>query len=110
MKNLQQLIQNLRKGEFADDLSEHIANVSKAVQETQKPGKITITIKVKPTGGNAIMIEDKIVSAAPEGDPMRAVFYVDDEGNLERNDPNQRELPLRAVEGGKKDEPVSKAV
>lgn len=111
MKNLQLLIQNQRKGDFASEISDKLAEVSKAAIETGKPGTVTIKIKVKPMQGlEAVAIEDKVTATIPEGDPTRAVFYINDDGDLERNDPKQRELPLQTIEGGKKDEPIAKAI
>ena len=92
-------LQEQRQGGLAVELSELLADTVAAVSEHQKAGTVTLTVKIKPAGENAVSITDEVKCKAPEGDKPSSLFFADDEGNLSRRDPRQPELPLRRVGG-----------
>lgn len=97
------LLQNQRAGVCMSELSEKLQQLSNTVRGTGKKGKLTLEITMNPLqkgGGHAVTVTDKISLKLPQDEPEVSVFYVGDQGQLTRNDPRQRELPLRAVEGG----------
>lgn len=89
-----------RKGHLHEQLSEALVEVVNAVVEHDKVGTLTLKVKVAPGGRGyspTVTITDAIVLNVPEGAPESALFFVDDDGNLTRRDPNQPELGLREV-------------
>lgn len=87
-----------RKGHLHEQLSEALVEVVNAVVEHEKVGTLTLKIKVVPGGKGyspTVTLTDAITLKVPEGAPESALFFVDDDGNLTRRDPNQPELGLR---------------
>lgn len=94
------VIQEQRNGGLHSELSHELAALVAAVQETQKAGTLTLTMKVTPNrDGVTMMVTDKVVVKLPEGDRGAAIFFVEGDGNLVRKDPRQLEIPLREVGG-----------
>lgn len=89
-----------RKGIVHAELSEGLHRLVGAVEETRKPGTITVQFKAsihKQTG--MLMIEDNVVLKKPAHDRDSALYYVDPDGNTTRRDPTQLEFQgLRTVE------------
>lgn len=103
------LLQNQRAGDAMSELSEKLRELTKKVRATGRKGKLTFELTVAPLskgGGSAVCITDKVKLATPEIEPDMGIFYVEDDGSLSRNDPRQRELPLRSIDGGKAAEPA----
>lgn len=92
------VIQEQRNGGLHSELSHELAALVSAVQETQKPGTLTLTMKVAPNkDGVTMTVTDKVVAKIPENDRGAAIFFVQGDGNLVRRDPRQLEMPLREV-------------
>ena len=51
MRLITDVLREIRKGRAVDLASERLADLVRAVDETNKPGTITITLKVKPAKG-----------------------------------------------------------
>lgn len=94
-----QTLDTLRAGELTDELNVTLRELVKAVDESEKVGSITITLKLKPTKSGAIEIYDDIKCKMPQADKTSTMMFPTVEGNLQRNDPAQGELDgLRSVE------------
>lgn len=92
------VIQEQRQGGLHGELSHELANLVASVQETRKPGVLTLTLKVTPNkDGVTVTLSDDISVKLPKSDRGAAIFFVQGDGNLVRNDPRQPELPLREV-------------
>ena len=108
--------QERRTRPFADFLLEHnkgaghqkageaLQRVVGAVRDTGKKGSVTITVNIEPMKQSedalvtTVVVAEKIPTVAPKG----AIFYADEDHNLQRTDPQQLEFEgLREV-----DEPV----
>lgn len=89
----------LRKGAVADEASRALHDLTAAVQETRKPGRITITVELgihKDT--DMLVIKDGVASKLPRLPRPASMWYVDDAGNPTRRDPTQLEFEgIRAV-------------
>lgn len=86
----------LSHAELSDALNELVG----AVALIGKGGNLTYTVKVNPAGRGAeatVLITDEIKVKIPEGDRPESVFFVDDDGNVTRDNPTQTRLPLREV-------------
>jgi len=96
------VLREVRKGNLHSELSDALQEVTTAVIEHSKPGEIALKLKIKPTGEEAatVMIEDAVTTKVPQPTRPQSMFFADDEGNLNRRDPRQAELPVQAVEGG----------
>lgn len=75
-----------RKGTLANELAEGLADLNTAVLATGKPGTITLTIKVKPTGDEvSVTVYDEVKVKLPEHDRGQSIFFVDEHGNPHRS-------------------------
>ena len=88
----------LQGGLFLDTCSEQLAELVKGVDETGKAGKLMITLDLKKSSG-AIEIVAKVTNRTPEPKADGDLLWPTPEGNLSVNNPNQRSLDLRQVEG-----------
>src|SRR5258706_3598690 len=87
----------LQGGVFLDLCSEKLAESVKAVDETGKAGKLTITLDLKRASG-AIAITAKVTNKVPEDKADDDLLWPTVEGNLSLDNPNQQKLDLRQVE------------
>jgi len=94
------LLREHRAGRTHEDLTEQLQQLVQAVTETGKGGSLSLTIKVAPHGDGAAMVTASVATKLPKQQGGGAIFFVTPENNLERQDPRQTEMPLRAVPGG----------
>lgn len=91
------VLQQVAKGAVATELSELLADLTADVYEHQKPGTLTVVVKVEPTKGG----ETVTVSVTPTVKGPRAtqasIFFATEEGQLTRQDPRQIEAGLHEV-------------
>lgn len=100
-------VQEQRAGGLHGELSDGLAELVTAVKELGKPGSIVLTVKVTPNkDGATVTVTDKVKVSMPEAERGAAIFFVDDNGNLSRRNPNQQELPLKEVT---RDKPAAEA-
>lgn len=92
-------LQEQRNGALHTELSEALAEVAAAALEHNKPGKVTLTISVKPAavGQPTVFVADEVKTVIPQAEKPTSLFFADGRGNLTRRDPRQAELPLRDV-------------
>jgi len=88
------ILMQARKGEVNDHLSNELAELIKAIDATGKPGEITLKLKVTPEkgGGNQKDFDFDVSVKVPRPSLPKAVFYSNEEGDLFRTDPSQREM------------------
>lgn len=96
-------INTLLNGATANELSERLREVVEGCRKTGKQGTLTLKLTVKPQGMGTgqYEIHDDITDKVPQLDKGMTLMFGTPEGNLQRNDPNQRELPLREVANDK---------
>lgn len=94
MRPITDVLREYRNGRAADVASAKLAELIRAVDETGKAGTLTITFKVKPEkgGGNQKTIGCEVKAKIPDSDIPEAIFFSDDDGNLHRSDPLQKEM------------------
>lgn len=85
------LFQSLRKGRANDEATRQVAEVMRAVAETGKAGEITVKLRFKPEAGDSghVKIAATVTSKAPRPELPEAIFYMDRNGGLHRDDPDQ---------------------
>lgn len=82
------------KGRSHEELSAGLHEVIAEVLNTGKAGSISYRVDIKPAAGveNMVTITDQIVRKVPRGERATSMFFVDDDGNLCRNDPRQQSI------------------
>lgn len=89
-------VQETRGGLLHSELSEALAEITRAVIQESKQGSLTLKITIKPPEGKfgPLLISDEIKKSVPEPDRESSYFYADSNGNLSRRDPRQPVLPF----------------
>lgn len=90
-------LRQLQGGQFIDECSDQLAALVRGVDETGKPGKLTITLALKKSSG-AIEIAAAVTNKTPEPKPDTDLLWPTVEGNLTVDNPNQRKLDLQVAE------------
>ena len=88
------VLKQLRGGATAVELSEELRKVAAACRETLKPGKLTLTITINPSGNGRVKVADSIGSAPPKSDKETTLFFLDEDDSLSRSMPGQPALGL----------------
>lgn len=95
MTDFVSLLVEMRNGQVASDLNMKFNEVLRAVLETAGKGELTVKFKISPGklgfGGAVIEVETEHETKMkkPELNIGRSIFFVDKEGNLTREDPEQ---------------------
>ena len=90
----------LNKGMLDDELTEELAELVKKVRETGKSGTLTLTLKVgmlNRRDENAVKITPAVKTRLPEMAPFETIMFSTADGDLLRDDPQQRNLDLEVV-------------
>lgn len=79
-------------GKTHTELTDNLRDLVAKVKDTGKKGTLTLTVSIAPMKGDASMlvVSDEIKMRPPEHDRKASIFWPDNDGNLLRNDPNQR--------------------
>ena len=96
------------KGLLNLELTEKMAELVKAVTEHGKPGKLTLTLDVRPWVPNSgkvlddvLIITDEITVKAPREARASSLWYPDEDGGVHRNPITPQLAGMRAIPGGK---------
>lgn len=83
-----------RRGELDAEVTAALAEVASAVSALGKGGKVTIVLALKAAGPSArtLLLVDSVKATVPEAERESAVYFIDREGCLSRNDPYQQRL------------------
>lgn len=101
MRLYTQVLADIRKGAPIEEATDLLAKVVRAVDETGKPGEVTVTLKIKPAkhGGPEKTIVAEVKGKTPVADIAPAVFFSDEEGDLHRSDPRQEDMKFSEARG-----------
>ena len=88
------VLRQIRKGAAIEEATRALADVVRAVDDSGKPGSITVTLHVKPAkhGGSEKQLLAEIKTKTPRCDVAGAIFFSDQDGDLHRADPRQEGL------------------
>lgn len=95
MTDFIKVLVELRNGAVAIEGSEKLTEVMKAVMDTGKKGKLSLSIDITPSkwtmsgGVKEVEVLAKYVIVEPAHDPAKTTFFTTKEGSLTREDPNQ---------------------
>jgi hypothetical protein len=110
MRTFLDTLRDIRAGDAANELTDHLRELVAAVRASGRPGALTLTLKVKPASKGeltTLMVEDIVKITAPKPERGATILFADQDNTLVRSDPRQPRLPeLREV----KDHPTRKAV
>lgn len=97
------VLQHHRCGTLLTDLSEGLREATEAARREGKQAVLTLKIILKPAGKvpGALTIQDDVKVTLPKPERVESIFFADENGALHRNDPRQKELPLKMVDGGR---------
>lgn len=89
----------LEKGSLNAELTEQLAEVIKGVRETGKQGTVTLQLKVSLMKGteDTVTLQSTVNNKVPQLDRAQTIMWSTYEGDLIRNDPNQRTFDLKTV-------------
>lgn len=88
-----------RNGEAMQEASEKLRDCINAVDATGKDATLTIKFTFSPSRASAIIVSDDIKTKLPEPEKANSIFFPNEDGGLQRNDPHQKEMDLRVVPG-----------
>ena len=97
VENLRSVYTDDGEDRLIDRAAETLADVVKAVGETGKAGKVTITIDVRKATAGALAVKGSVTAKVPKGQAVEALLWPTPEGNLLTEDPAQAKLDLRPV-------------
>jgi hypothetical protein len=92
------LITDMGHGEVHQRLSEDLAKIVEAVEDTGLKGKMTITITVKRSGERVAMVDLASKLDIPRHPTPSSGFFFEAGGGLAKSDPRQTKLPLKDIE------------
>lgn len=99
INSFEKTLREIRHGQCVTDLSQELTDLVTQIRATGKGGSLTLTINVKPsgTGSGMLIVKDTIKAKPPVLETDPSVFYADESGVLQRNDPRQKELELKTL-------------
>lgn len=102
------LLQHHRSGQVLSDLSAAMREATEAAQLQGRKAVIILKINIEPAAksAGAVVVTDDVTLKLPVPEKRGSFFFADEAGNLLRDDPRQKELPLKTIAGGKDAEVV----
>lgn len=94
MRPFTDILRDMRKGRIVETCGVELAEVVRAVVDTNKPGELTLKLKIKSQGrgDNAVIVSAEIKGKKPIADLPDALFFADLDGDLLQNDPTQNRI------------------
>jgi hypothetical protein len=99
MRLITDIMRDVKKGRLVEEATAALAEVVRSVDELHKAGSVTITLTVKPGDDNEKTIAASLSMKKPSRDIPPAIFFSDEEGDLHRDDPAQREMEFEEAGG-----------
>ena len=102
IRDFASVLVELDKGRVHLEASEGLWDLIQAVEQVKKKGTFTLTLVVAPVNdaeGSPLDVRAEVKVSPPRPAPRANVAYVDEQGNLTRNDPRQPEIEgLRVID------------
>lgn len=90
--NFLEFLQGFRRGELIRQGDLELEKVIAAMAETGGSGEITIKLPFKLNKAGQVECEPKLTSKVPQANLGTGIYFVGDEGQLSRRDPNQMDI------------------
>lgn len=100
MQSFLDVLSQIRGGAALTDAARDLRELVQAVRETGKGGKLSFTITVEPDKADetVVTLQPDVILKLPKKARASGIFYMDQHGNLTREDPRQIELELQRKE------------
>lgn len=94
-KTFADTLRDIRAGQHIEELDAKLQQLVQQIQRTNKAGKLTLTLDIKPMKGSteAVVVKATIAVKEPAFDDAGTVLFPTPEGNLDRAYHKQPELP-----------------
>ena len=90
--NFLEFLQGFRRGELIRQGNDELQKVIAAMGETGGDGEITIKLPFKLNKAGQIECQPKLTSKVPQPPMGVGIYFMGDEGELSRRDPNQMDI------------------
>jgi hypothetical protein len=86
---LAHVLAQINQGHLADEAASMLADLVQEVTAIGRKGTLTLTIEIAPFTGNndTVQLSGKVAAKPPSRDPHAGLFFYDEHGGLNRNDP-----------------------
>jgi len=93
-QSLTDIMSQIRGGYALHEAGKKLDELVNAVRSTNKPGEITLTIKVTPdkVDDRIILMKPIVKAKIPERGFNEGIFFVGPDGRLTKDDPKQTEM------------------
>ena len=92
MASIIDTLAGIRRGRFIQLCNDQLKDVVAAVAAHDGKGEIQITLILSPNGEGQVIAKAKVKAKKPMPDVGEAIFYATEDGELERQDPKQRDM------------------
>lgn len=93
------LLSELDGGDVQSEASEKLAELVQRVSQEFKGGSLTLKINVKPGGAKrALALTATVTAKMPEAEKEATLLFATEDGLLTKQNPDQKELPLRVID------------
>ncbi|EPX82068.1 hypothetical protein [Salipiger mucosus] len=89
--NFLEFLQSFRRGELLREADERMSEVLAAIQDTGNSGEITVKLPFKVNKAGQIECVPQITAKKPRREMGTGVYFLNDEAQLTRRDPNQQD-------------------
>jgi hypothetical protein len=94
------MLQTPSTGINLHEIDQHLSDVLAEVLACGKPGELCINVKVARNGAKGIKIQSDCLVKLPKQERGIGFAFVDANGVITANDPDQQELELQCADGG----------
>lgn len=86
---------NLKGGVVDDELTLQLRSLVQEVFEIGKAGELTFSIRLTKDDARTLTLAEKVTAKHPVEPRAKSLWFPDENGELHRDDPYQKRLPLR---------------
>lgn len=92
-------LETLRFGALAQELTQHLRELTAACSQTGNKGSLTLTLTLTPGKGGQIEVDDEVKLKPPRREKSSTLMFATAEHHLQRDDPRQMQIEgLRSVD------------
>ena len=96
-KPITETLRHLGAGCLMDDAAEQLAALVLGVDQTGKPGTLTIKLSLRKATAGALAVTGDVTVKMPATPKIESLMFPTPEGNLLTEDPRQKKLDLKPV-------------
>jgi pyruvate/2-oxoglutarate dehydrogenase complex dihydrolipoamide dehydrogenase (E3) component len=89
MASFTETLSGIRRGRFLEIIDKQLTKLLREIAEVEGGGSISVEIKFTHKAEGQLIATGKVKTKAPTPDAGEAIFYVTEDGELERTDPRQ---------------------